>query len=173
MVSRLIHGGNLSHFGNPCCSFHFTVLWARVRMGHVCPSFMRKSMIALCCIWFVFAMHLMDRIDVIASCMIFREPMHLHKPLLYRNCASMSSHVHYGTHGRVCIVYKMDSWGRDATSSSIIAYLIPGLHLHFYFSIPLPDIVLICSPLDNLHVLMDTSVSVLNSFLDLNWWTTY
>ena len=51
--------------------------------------------------------------------------------------------------------------------SSIIAYLIPGLHLHFYFSTPLPDIVIICSPLHDFHVLIDSSVSVLNSFLKL------
>ena len=68
-------------------------------MGHVCPSFMKTSMIQLCLIWFVFAMHLMDRIDVIAKCMIFCEPMHLRKPLLYRDCASISSHVQNKTHG--------------------------------------------------------------------------
>ena len=42
MVSCLIDAENISHVGNPCCLFHFTVLWARVRMGHVCPTFMNK-----------------------------------------------------------------------------------------------------------------------------------
>ena len=35
----------------------------------------------------------MDRIDVIASCMIFREPMCFLKPL-YRDCISVASYVH-------------------------------------------------------------------------------
>ena len=43
------------------------------------------------------AIHLMDRIDVIVSCMIIREPMSLLKPL-YRDCVGMASHVHSGTH---------------------------------------------------------------------------
>ena len=67
----------------------------------------------------------------------------------------------------------MNSWSRDATSSSIIAYLVPGLYIHFYLSTPLPDIVIVCSPLHDFHVLMDSSVPVLNSFLNLNWWTMY
>ena len=64
-------------------------------------------------------------------------------------------------------------WSRNATSSSKIAYLIPRLHLHFYLSNPLPNIVIVFSPLHDFHVLMDSSVSVLNSFLNSNWWTTY
>ena len=67
----------------------------------------------------------------------------------------------------------MDSWSRDAASSSIIAYLIPGLHVHFYLSYPLPDIVIICSPLHEFHVLMDPSASVLNTSLNPMWWTAY
>ena len=55
----------------------------------------------------------------------------------------------------------------------IIAYLIPGLHLHFYLSTPLPDIVIVCSLLDDFHVLMARSGSVLNTSLNLNWWITY
>ena len=51
-------------------------------------------------------------------------------------------------------------------SSSIIAYLIPGLHLHFYFSTPLPDIVIIFSPLHDFHVLMVLKPSP-------NWWTVH
>ena len=62
---------------------------------------------------------------------------------------------------------------RDATSSSMIAYLIPRLHLHFYLSTPLPDIVIVCSLLHDFHVLMDPSASVLNTSLNLNWWITY
>ena len=46
---------------------------------------------------FVFTMHLTDRIDVIASCMMFREAMCFLKPL-YRDCACMASDVHNGTH---------------------------------------------------------------------------
>ena len=55
------------------------------------------------------------------------------------------------------------------------AYLIRGLHLHFYLSTPLPDIVIVCSLLDfhDFHVLMDPSASVLNTSLNLNWWITY
>ena len=36
-----------------------------------------------------------------------------------------------------------------------------------------PDIVIICSPLNDFHVLIDSNVSVLNSSLNLNWFTTY
>ena len=43
------------------------------------------------------AIHLMDRIDVIVSCMIIREPMSFLKPL-YRDCVGMASYVHKGTH---------------------------------------------------------------------------
>ena len=45
---------------------------------------------------FVFAINQMDCIDVIASCMIFREPMSFLKPF-YRDCVSMASYVHNGT----------------------------------------------------------------------------
>ena len=65
MVSCLLHAENILHVAKPYCLFHFTVLGARVRMGYVCSSFMRKSIIALCCICFLFVMHLMDRMDVI------------------------------------------------------------------------------------------------------------
>ena len=77
MVSWLINGENISYVWNPCRSLHFIVMWARVRMGHVCPSFARNPMMPLCfiCSSLCFAINLMDGIDVIASCMIFREPM--------------------------------------------------------------------------------------------------
>ena len=67
----------------------------------------------------------------------------------------------------------MDSWGRDATSSSIITYHIPGLHLHFYLSTPFPDIVSVFSLPHDFHVLMDPIASVLNTSLNLEWWITY
>ena len=54
-------------------------------------------MIALCYICFAFAIHHMDRVDVIVLCMIFRQPMSLLKPL-YRDCVRMASYVHNGTH---------------------------------------------------------------------------
>ena len=54
-----------------------------------------------------------------------------------------------------------------------MAYLIPGLHLNFYLSTPLPDIVIVCSLLHDFHVLMDPSASVLNTSLNLNRWITY
>ena len=73
----------------------------------------------------------------------------------------------------MCMVYNINSCSRDATSSSIMAYLVPGLHLHFYFSAPLPDIVIICSLLHDFYVLMDSSVSFLNSSLNLNWSSGY
>ena len=44
MVSWLINGENISYVWNPCWLLHFTVLWGRVRMGHVCPSFARIPM---------------------------------------------------------------------------------------------------------------------------------
>ena len=99
MVSWLISGENIPYVWNPCCLLHFTVLWARVRMGHVCPSFTRNPMMPLYFICFSLcsAIHLMDRINVIASCMITRKPMSLLKPL-YRDCVGMASYVHNGTH---------------------------------------------------------------------------
>ena len=48
MVSCFIHGENFSHVWNPCFLFHFAVSWARVEMGHVCPSYMRNPMMLLC-----------------------------------------------------------------------------------------------------------------------------
>ena len=99
MVSWLINGESILYVWNPCCLLHFTVFWARVRMGHVCPSFARNPMMPLCFICFSLcvAIHLMDHIDVIVSCMIIREPMSLLKPL-YRDCVGMASYVHNGTH---------------------------------------------------------------------------
>ena len=55
----------------------------------------------------------------------------------------------------------------------MIAYLIPRLHLHFYLSTPLPDIVIVCSLLHDFHVLIDPSASVLNTSVNLIWWITY
>ena len=83
MVSWLINGENISYVFNPCCLLQFTVLLARVRMGHMCPIFARHPMMPLCfiCSSSCFAIHLMDCIDVIASCMIFREPVRLLRPL--------------------------------------------------------------------------------------------
>ena len=66
MVSWLIYGENIPYGWNPCCLLHFTVLWARVRMGHVCRSFARNPMMPLCFICFSLcvAIHLKDRIDL-------------------------------------------------------------------------------------------------------------
>ena len=50
VVSCLIQSESISYVWNPCGLFHFTVLWASVSMGHVCPSFGRNPMKALCCI---------------------------------------------------------------------------------------------------------------------------
>ena len=52
MVSWLINAENISYISNPCCLLHFTVSWARVRMGHVCPSFPRNPMMPLCFVCF-------------------------------------------------------------------------------------------------------------------------
>ena len=174
IVSWLINGENICYVWNPSCVLRFTVSWARVRMGHVCPSFARNPMMPLCfrCFFVCVAIHLMDRIDVIVSCIIFPERMNLLEPL-YRDCVGMASYVRNRLHSRSVRGLQIDSWSRDATSSSIIAYLIPVLHLHFYLSTPLPDIVIVCSPLHDFHVLMDSRVSVLNPFLNLNWWTAY
>ena len=77
MVSWLITGENSSYVWNACCLLHFTVLWARVMMGNVCPSFARNPMMRLCFICFslCFAIHVMDSINVTVSCMVIREPM--------------------------------------------------------------------------------------------------
>ena len=61
------------------------------------------------------------------------------------------------------MVYNIDCWSRDAKPSLITAYLIPGLHVHFYFCLPLPAIVMFGSALLDVHVLMNSSVCVLNS----------
>ena len=116
MVSWLINGDNISYVWSPCCFLNFTVLWARVRMGHVRPSFARNLMRVLCFICFSLcvAIHLMDRIEVMVSCMIFREPMSLPKPL-YRDCVAMASYVHNGTHISSVHGLSIDSWSRDAT----------------------------------------------------------
>ena len=99
MVSWLINGENILYVWNPCCLLNFTVLWARVRMRHVSPSFAGNPMMPLCLICFSFcvAIHLMDRINIIVSCMIIREPISLLKPF-YRDCVGMASYVHNGTH---------------------------------------------------------------------------
>ena len=48
MVSWLINGENISYVLHRSRSLHFTVLWARGRMGHVCPGFARNPMMPLC-----------------------------------------------------------------------------------------------------------------------------
>ena len=102
MVSWLINGENIPYVWNPCCLLNCTVLWARVRMGHVCPSFAGNQTMPLCLICFSLcvAIHLMDRINVIVSCMIIREPISLLKPL-YPDCVGMASYVHNGTHSLI------------------------------------------------------------------------
>ena len=52
MVSWLINVENISYAWTPCHSLHVTVLWAKVSMGHVCPSFARYPMMPLCFIGF-------------------------------------------------------------------------------------------------------------------------
>ena len=99
MEYGLIHDENISHLWNSCFLLHFTLLWARVRMGHVCPSFARNPTMPLCFICFSLcdAIHLMDRMDVIVSCMIFQEPMSLLKPP-YGDGVGLASYVHTGMH---------------------------------------------------------------------------
>ena len=48
MASCLIHVKNTSHFGTQVSYLLFAVLWARVKMSHVWPCFMRSSMTPLC-----------------------------------------------------------------------------------------------------------------------------
>ena len=99
MVSWLINGENISYAWNPCCLLPFTVLWANVRMGHVCSSFSRNPLMPLyfICFFVCGTIHLMYRIDVIVSCMIIGESMSLLTPL-YRECVGMASYVHNGRH---------------------------------------------------------------------------
>ena len=56
-------------------------------------------MMPLCFICFSLfvAIHLIDCIDVIVSCMMIRKPTSLLKPL-YRECVDIASYVHNGTH---------------------------------------------------------------------------
>ena len=71
---------------------------------------------------------------------------------------------------------KIDSWSRDATSSSIIAYSIPRLHLYFCsFPLPLPDIVSFVPPLhDHVHVLMWMHSTQFGSqLLGLHWSSSF
>ena len=77
MVSWSINGENIFYVWNPCCLLQFTVLWARVRMGHVCPSFARNPMMLLCFICFSLCVtiHVIDGINVLVSCMIIHKPM--------------------------------------------------------------------------------------------------
>ena len=91
-----------------------------------------NDVIVLYMLFFVFAIHQIDSVDVIASCMIFCEAICFLKPL-YWNCASTGSYVCTGTHSSCVHGIYMDSWSRNATSSSILAYLIPGIHLHIDF----------------------------------------
>ena len=123
--------------------------------------------IVFICFSLCVALHFMDRIDVIVSCMMIREPISLLKPL-YRDCVGMASYVHNRTHSLSVHGLQIDSWSRDATWSSVIAYLIPGPLPHFYLSTPLPDIVIVCSLLHDIHVSMVPSASILNSSLNLN-----
>ena len=99
-------------------------------MGHVGHAYVESDdaivscIISLCC-----AMCHMDLIDVILSRMTSMSfPQFGELRLLA--CRHMSV-------VRKCMVYKIDSWSRDATSFSIIAYSIPGLHLYFRFCLPL------------------------------------
>ena len=162
MVSWLINGECILYVWNSCCLLQCV------------PKLRENSMMPLCFICFSLCgpIHLMDRIDVIVSCMIIRERLSLLR-LFYRDCVGRVSYVNDGTHSSSVHGLKIDSWSRDATSSSIIAYFIPGLHLHFYLSTPLPDIIIFCSLLHNFHVFMDPSASILNSSLNLNWLMTY
>ena len=108
MVSWLINGEKISYVWKPCRALHFTVLWARLGRGNVCPSFVRNPMISLCYIRasLCFAIHQMDHIEVIASCMIFRESMCLLKSrsltiVLAWRCMSLTQRIVRG-----CMVYK-------------------------------------------------------------------
>ena len=64
MVSWLINGENVSYVWNPSWLLHFTVVWPRVRMNHVCPSFARIPMrpLRFICFCLCVGIHLMDRI---------------------------------------------------------------------------------------------------------------
>ena len=99
MVSWLFSGENIPHVWNPFSLLCFTVSWARVRLVHVCPSFVRNPMMPLCFISFSLCVtiHLIIPMDVIVSCMIIREPISLLKQL-YRECVGMASYVHNGPH---------------------------------------------------------------------------
>ena len=70
----------------------------------------------------------------------------------------MASHVHNGAHNRNRHGISIDSWNRDATSSSIPAYPIPWLLLHFCFYLNfICSRLTLCSVLHDFHVLMHSS----------------
>ena len=75
IVSWLINGENISYVVKLCCLLHFTVLWARVRISHLCPSFARNPMMPLCFInfHFCFTIHAMDCIEL-CHCVIHHLP---------------------------------------------------------------------------------------------------
>ena len=80
----------------------FTPLYCLVGKGEDGPRVPKlreeaNDAIVIYMIFFLFAMHLIDRIDVIVSFMIFCEPICFLKRL-YRGRACMASHVHNGAH---------------------------------------------------------------------------
>ena len=81
----------------------------------------------VCCV-----MHHVDVIHVIVSCMIPLINI-IFPNVLYGSCVRIVSNVPNERIDRICIIYQINAWSRDATSSSIMAYLIPGLHLYFCF----------------------------------------
>ena len=89
--------------------------------------------VVLCMIAFCFATYDMDVIDVFLRRMTARESISF-----FSNCCIevVSAWCHMSVVG-LCMVDSMDSWSRDAASSSIFAYSIPGLHCYFWFFLSL------------------------------------
>ena len=50
IVSCWIHAEIIYHIWNPCFLLYFAIMWARVKLDHLCPSFRGNSKVGLCCI---------------------------------------------------------------------------------------------------------------------------
>ena len=48
IVSCLIPAENIYHIWNWCFLLSFAIMWARVKLGHLCPNFRGNLKIGLC-----------------------------------------------------------------------------------------------------------------------------
>ena len=118
---------HLSYFSIPVLPSCRQV-WGAAMLGHAYVE--SDDAIVLGIISLCFAMYHTDVIDVILSRMTPVNQCHFLNVL---NTGGVRMVSYCG----LCMVYKIDASSSDATSSSTIAYSIPGLHLYFCFSLSL------------------------------------